>query len=101
LSSAHAAAPRGAAARPLAARPLRDAAGGPSAALLALMGYQGYTSGIHGSVAPLLAASFGLGDAQVAALFSWIGVASLLALLLGRASDRIGRRRALLACAAR
>jgi AAHS family benzoate transporter-like MFS transporter len=51
-------------------------------------------------VAPLLAASFGLGDAQVAALFSWIGVASLLALLVGRASDRIGRRSALLACAA-
>jgi AAHS family benzoate transporter-like MFS transporter len=64
------------------------------------MAYWGYVSGIHGSVAPLLAASFGLGDAQVAALFSWIGVASLLALFVGRASDRIGRRRALLACAA-
>jgi MFS family permease len=64
------------------------------------MVYQGYVSGIHGSVAPLLAESFGLGDGEVAALFSWIGVASLLALAVGRASDRIGRRRALLACAA-
>ena len=64
------------------------------------MGYWGYVSGVHGSVAPLLAASFGLADAQVAALFSWIGVASLVALLVGRASDRIGRRRALVGCAA-
>ena len=82
------------------AAPRRDRAGRPPAALLALMGYWGYVSGVHGSVAPLLAASFGLGDAEVAALFAWIGVASLLALFVGRASDRIGRRRALLACAA-
>ena len=98
MSAPRATATGGAAARPLG--PPRDATGRPSAALLALMGYWGYVSGIHGSVAPLLAASFGLGDAQVAALFSWIGVASLLALVVGRASDRIGRRRALLGCAA-
>ena len=57
---------RGAATRPVAARPRRDADGRPRAALLALMGYWGYVSGVHGSVAPLLATSFGLADAEVA-----------------------------------
>ena len=64
------------------------------------MAYWGYVSGIHGSVAPLLARSFALSDGEVAALFSWIGAASLAALAIGRAADRIGRRRALLGCAA-
>lgn len=72
----------------------------PAPALLCLMGWWGYLSGVHGSIAPLLARSFALRDAEIAGLFSWIGVASLLALALGRAADRIGRRRALLACAA-
>jgi AAHS family benzoate transporter-like MFS transporter len=65
-----------------------------------LLLYWGYVSGIHGSVAPLLAASFHLGDAEIARLFAWIGVASLLALAAGGAADAIGRRRALLGCAA-
>jgi len=69
-------------------------------ALLGLMAWWGYLSGVHGSIAPLLARSFALSDAEIAGLFSWIGVASLLALALGRAADRIGRRRALLVCAA-
>jgi MFS family permease len=72
----------------------------PAAPLLVLMAYWGYVSGIHGSVAPQLARSFALDDAAVARLFAWIGVASLLALGVGRAADRVGRRRALLACAA-
>jgi MFS family permease len=77
---------------------LRASAGRPPAALLALLLWWGYVSGIHGSVAPLLAESFGLGDAEVAALLSWLGAASLLPLCVGGASDRIGRRRALLVC---
>jgi len=72
----------------------------PAPALLGLMAWWGYLSGVHGSIAPLLARSFALSDAEIAGLFSWIGVASLLALALGRAADRIGRRRALLVCAA-
>jgi len=71
----------------------------PAAPLLALMAYWGYLSGVHGSIAPLLARSFALSDAEIAGLFSWLGVASLLALAVGRAADRIGRRWALLACA--
>lgn len=64
------------------------------------MGYVGYVVGLHGSVAPLLARDFELGDAEMARLFSWLGVASLATLALGRAADHLGRRRALLACAA-
>jgi MFS family permease len=74
-------------------------AGRPAPAHVALMAYWGYVSGVHGSVAPLLARSFALSDGEIAALFSWIGAASLAALAIGRAADRIGRRRALLACA--
>lgn len=76
------------------------AASRPPAALLLLMGWWGYLSGVHGSIAPLLAKSFALSDAELARLFSWIGLASLLALALGRAADRVGRRRALLLCSA-
>ena len=87
-------------ARPVAARPGGALRARPAAAHVALMAYWGYVSGIHGSVAPLLARSFSLSDGQVAALFSWIGAASLAALAIGRAADRVGRRRALLGCAA-
>jgi MFS family permease len=76
-----------------------SAAARPAPAHVALMAWWGYVSGVHGSVAPLLARSFALGDGEVAALFSWIGAASLAALAIGRAADRVGRRRALLGCA--
>lgn len=79
---------------------MRHESSRPAAAYLALMAFWGYVSGIHGSVAPLLARSFALSDGEVARLFSWIGVASLVALGLGCVADRVGRRRALLACGA-
>jgi len=68
------------------------------AALLGLMAFWGYASGVNGTVAPFLARSFGLDDAGIARLFAWIGLASAGALLLGRLADRLGRRRLLLFC---
>jgi MFS family permease len=61
------------------------------------MGAWGYVSGIHGTVAPFLAESFGLSDARLARLWMAIGLSSLAALALGRLADRVGRRRVLLA----
>lgn len=72
--------------------------GGPFPALLVPMGAWGYVSGIHGTVAPFLAGSFGLSDARLARLWLGLGLSSLAALALGRLADRIGRRRVLLAC---
>jgi MFS family permease len=69
----------------------------PGAALLSVMACSGYASGVNGSIAPFLAADFGLDDAGIARLYAWIGLASLASLPLGRAVDRFGRRRALLA----
>lgn len=57
----------------------------------------GYASGVNGSIAPFLAADFGLDDAGIARLYAWIGLASVASLPLGVAVDRFGRRRALLA----
>jgi DHA1 family inner membrane transport protein len=68
----------------------------PSAGLLAVIACWGYASGVNGSIAPFLAADFGLGDAGIARLYAWIGLASLASLPIGAAVDRFGRRRALL-----
>ncbi|MCG8590293.1 MAG: MFS transporter [Proteobacteria bacterium] len=65
---------------------------------LGLMGYWGYLSGVNGAVAPFLADTFGLADAEISRLLGWIGFASLGALVLGSAADRLGRRRVVLAC---
>lgn len=80
---------------------LRAAGGGgrspaSAAAFWLPMAVWGYVSGIHGSVAPFLAESFGLSDAELARLWTWVGLSSLGALALGRQADRIGRRRVLL-----
>lgn len=69
----------------------------PGRGLLCVIAGLGYASGVGGSVAPLLAADFGLDDAGIARLYAWIGVASLGSLPLGLAADRFGRRRTLLA----
>ena len=75
----------------------RDGAANP-AALWVLIGYWGYLTGIQGSVAPFLARSFGQGDADLARLMAWVGLASLGSLALSRHADRVGRRRLLLGC---
>lgn len=64
------------------------------------MAWWGAVSGVPGAVAPFLAESFALSDAEIARALGWIGCSALGALALGRLVDRIGRRRVLLACLA-
>jgi MFS family permease len=64
------------------------------------MGWWGGVCGVQGAVAPFLAESFALTDAEIARALGWIGCSALGALALGRLVDRIGRRRVLLACLA-
>lgn len=66
-------------------------------AVLGLMACWGYAAGVNGAIAPLLAASFGVGESEIASALGWIGLASLGALALARLTDRIGRRRVALA----
>lgn len=70
------------------------------APLLFAMAWWGAFYGVQGAVAPLLAESFSLSDAEIARALGWIGCSALGALALGRFVDRLGRRRVLLACLA-
>jgi AAHS family benzoate transporter-like MFS transporter len=70
------------------------------APLLFAMAWWGAFYGAQGAVAPLLADSFSLSDAEIARALGWIGCSALGALALGHFVDRLGRRRVLLACLA-
>ncbi len=76
-----------------------QAAPAPSQApLLFAVAWWGAFYGAQGAVAPLLAESFSLSDAEIARALGWIGCSALGALALGRYVDRLGRRRVLLVC---
>jgi MFS family permease len=68
------------------------------AVICVMLAYQGYTMSINGIASPWIAKSFALGQSGIAALFACISFSAIGALILSRLSDRIGRRRILLAC---
>ena len=81
-------------------RRARSAASPSHAPLLFAAAWWGAFYGVQGAVAPLLAESFSLSDAEIARALGWIGCSALGALALGRFVDRLGRRRVLLVCLA-
>ncbi len=68
--------------------------------LAALMGAAGYVQTVNGVAAPFMAREFGLDDAGIARVFGWIACNAFFVVLLARQTDRLGRRRLLLLCAA-
>ena len=69
-------------------------------AMVAVLGYQGFTMSINGIAAPWIAQTFDLDQSAIAGLYARISVSALGALMLSRLVDRIGRRRVLLGCMA-
>lgn len=72
----------------------------PLPLLAGLLGFAGYAQTVNGVAAPFLAEELGLDDAALARAFAWIACNALLVIVLARETDRFGRRRLLLACAA-
>ncbi|HVP28785.1 MAG TPA: 2-amino-4-hydroxy-6-hydroxymethyldihydropteridine diphosphokinase [Myxococcota bacterium] len=67
--------------------------------LAALLALAGYAQTVNAIAAPFLAKSFGLDDAGIARAMGWISLNAFAVLVLARETDRLGRRRLLLACA--
>jgi len=67
--------------------------------LAILMGIAGYAQTVNGVAAPFLAQSFALDDAGIARAMGFVSFNAFLVLVLARQTDRLGRRRLLLACA--
>jgi MFS family permease len=67
------------------------------AAIVILLIYQGYSLSIIGVASPWIAKSFALDQAKLAELFAWMSLSAFGALILARLSDRVGRRRIILA----
>jgi MFS family permease len=68
------------------------------AAIFAMLFYQGYTMSINGIAAPWITESFHLSQSGIAALYAYISVSAIGALILSRFIDNVGRRRVLLWC---
>jgi MFS family permease len=62
-------------------------------AVVAILGYQGYTFATLGVGAPFIAKSFNLDQSGIARMFEWIAVDAFGVLFVSRMADRIGRRR--------
>ncbi len=71
----------------------------PALVIYWLSFYAGALLSINMASLPYLAKSFSLGDGQLAKMLSALAVGGILALWGARYSDRLGRRRVLLACA--
>jgi putative MFS transporter len=68
------------------------------AVIFAMLCYQGFTMAINGIGAPWIAKSFNLSQSGIAALYAWISLSAIGALILSRMADRVGRRRVLVWC---
>jgi putative MFS transporter len=66
--------------------------------LLLMAAYGNYLLSTIGTLAPLVAESFSLDDAQIAYLAGFVSMGALGAVALGRLADRQGRRRSLVLC---
>jgi len=65
-----------------------------------VLAFESFAMSVNGIGSPWIAKSFHLGESGIAGLFAWISLSALVALGLSRMSDRLGRRRLLLACMA-
>lgn len=63
--------------------------------LLFAMAWWGFCAGVNGAIAPALARDFDLDETELALLFGGLGLSALVALVLGRSADRVGRARLL------
>src|SRR5271156_6642717 len=59
---------------------------------MAMLFYQGYISAIVPIASPWIAKSFRLDQSAIAAVFAWLALAYLGALVLSRMADKFGRR---------